>query len=238
MNMKSKFLALIIGAATLGAVQQATAADLPPAAPVPYNAPAVVAAFNWTGVYVGVYGGYGFGTLQNSGLLGQDISLSGGMAGGTIGYNYQPVGSAFVFGVEADGGWADISAKDSFSAGGVTVTEQTKIQATASARARIGAAFDRLLVYATGGGGWVRNKLTFGVSAPAFGITGSVSDTQNHMGYVVGAGFELPFVPNWSFKAEYLYWGMGSENYFQSTVNLASGDVNFHTVKLGVNYRF
>ena len=52
---------------------------------------------------------------------------------------------------------------------------------------------------------------------------------------MVGAGIEQAFLPNWSAKVEYLYFGLGDKTYF-GAVN--SGDLNFHTIKFGLNYRF
>jgi outer membrane immunogenic protein len=90
----------------------------------------------------------------------------------------------------------------------------------------------------TGGGAWARNEIA--ISVAVGGLAAGVVDTQNHMGYAVGGGWEYAFAPNWSTKIEYLYLDYGSENYFQSQlgVGIASGDLDMHTIKFGVNYRF
>jgi outer membrane immunogenic protein len=223
--MKHATLAAV-GIAFFSLLGAASAADIPPAQP--YRAPAMVpASFNWTGFYLGAYGGYAFGAGDVSGF-------DGWMAGGTIGYNYQPVGSAFVFGIEADGGWTNFGDSTTFIAPGVVFTASSEAKATATLRARFGAAFDRTLVYVTGGGAWLRNEISLGLAIAGVGAIGA-TDTRNHMGYAVGGGLEYAFTPNWSVKAEYLYLGLGSENYFSI---VPSGDVNIHTVKLGLNYRF
>ena len=77
----------------------AAAADIPRG--VPYRAPAYVTAFNWTGFYAGLHGGYGW-----SGSDG--IDLRGGFIGGQFGYNWQGAGSPWVFGLEFDSAWADL----------------------------------------------------------------------------------------------------------------------------------
>ena len=77
-----------------------------------------------------------------------------------------------------------------------------------SARGRVGYAFDRTMVYATGGVGWINNEVT--VNATVGPFTVGVSDSQMHIGGVVGAGVEHAFAPNWSVKAEYLYAIYGS----------------------------
>jgi outer membrane immunogenic protein len=204
----------------------AAAADLPQR-PV-YKAPIVAPAFNWTGFYLGVYGGYAFGTGDTDGF-------NGGMAGGTIGYNWQALGSPWVFGLEGDGGWTNYGDSVSVTAGGVTATVSSEAKAMATFRARVGYAWDRTMLYATGGGAWMRNELSASVAVAGVGAAG-ISDTQNHFGYAVGAGIEHAFLPNWSAKVEYLYLGLGSENYFNGAVR--SGDLNAHTVKFGLNYRF
>ncbi len=87
----------------------ASAADLPRGA-VPYKAPAYVAQYNWTGFYLGINGGGAWGDSDWNGFAVSN-SPSGGMIGGTAGYNWQGAGSPWVFGLEGDIAWANI--KDS-----------------------------------------------------------------------------------------------------------------------------
>src|SRR5437016_1047173 len=97
---------LLLSAAVLAVSTSANAADLRPA-PMPTKAPPVAYVtppFSWTGFYIGVNGGGGWGS-SHSDLTGH-TSTSGGMAGGTVGYNLQ-MGS-WVFGLEADIDWSDI----------------------------------------------------------------------------------------------------------------------------------
>jgi outer membrane immunogenic protein len=221
MIRKLAIAAALIGAALL----PASAADLP-RGPMVTKAPVIAPSFNWTGFYLGAYGGYAWGSGDWDGS-------NGGMAGGTIGYNWQAPGSMWVFGIEGDGGWTNFGDSVTVTAGGLTATAFTEAEATATLRARLGAAWDRTLFYVTGGGAWVRNEI--GVNVAGLGLVAGASDTQNHFGYVVGAGIEHAFLPNWSAKVEYLYFGMGSETYFST---ISSGDIDFHTIKVGLNYRF
>jgi outer membrane immunogenic protein len=192
------------------------AADLA-AAPRYAKAPeASVAVYNWTGFYIGGFGGY---ASENSST---DPKMSGGFAGGTIGYNWQT--SNIVYGLEADGGWADVNA--SATALGVTVT--SRINELGTVRGRLGFAVNQVLFYGTGGYAWIDNKL----SASAFGLT--LSESHFHSGWTVGAGVEAFFAPNWSVKGEYLYRSLGSENYF----GVPSGTLNLHSGQVGVNYHF
>jgi outer membrane immunogenic protein len=208
------------------AAYPAAAADLPRSAPA-YRAPVMAPIFNWTGFYLGVYGGYAFGSGSTSGF-------DGGLAGGTIGYNWQAAGSPWVFGIEADGGWTIFGDSASATVGGVSVSVFSEAQATATLRGRLGYAWERTMLYVTGGGAWARNEIGLNVAVAGVGAAG-ISDTQNHFGFAVGGGFGQAFAPNWSAKVEYLYLGLGSETYF-GAVN--SGDIDVHTIKAGLNYRF
>jgi outer membrane immunogenic protein len=204
-------------------IAPAAAADL---AARPYTkAPAAAIAINnWTGFYLGAMGGY---AQENSSGIG---TLSGGFAGGTAGYNWQT--GALVLGLEVDGAWADIGANVGLF-GGLAAVDYT-IRATGTVRGRIGYAFDSVLLYGTGGYAWSDNRL----SATALGLT--VSDSQFHSGWTVGAGVEVMFAPRWSVKAEYLYKSLESANYFSGTVpgGIASGTINLNSVQVGVNYHF
>ena len=169
-------------------------------------------------------GGYGWGT--NAG--------NGGFGGGTVGYNWQFPGSQFVFGIEVDAAGASI--KDSFTEdqGGILVTQDSKISSFGSVTGRAGFAMDAVLFYAKGGYAWANNKST--ISAPMLGITSS--DSKTHSGYTLGGGVEYMFAPNWSAKGEYMFTSLGSENYNLLGDQLASGTIDFHTIKVGVNYHF
>ena len=80
----------------------------PRPAPAPYYKapPAFIPLYNWTGFYIGVNGGGGWGrsTWDTAG----GFNISGGLVGGTVGYNYQY--DQAVFGVEGDIDWANIKA--------------------------------------------------------------------------------------------------------------------------------
>jgi len=202
------------GMLVLSAFAPAMAADM--AARAPYvKAPPPVAFTNWTGFYIGGFGGY---ASENSG----NPKMEGGFAGGTIGYNWQA--GNIVYGLEADGGWADVDA--SISALGTTV--KSKTDALGTVRGRFGFAVDKVLFYGTGGYAWIDNK----ISVTALGLTASQSNF--HSGWTVGAGIEAFIAPQWSIKGEYLYRSLGSENYF----GVRSGDLNLHSVQFGVNYHF
>jgi outer membrane immunogenic protein len=222
-NMKQLLLA---GVAAVSVASAASAADMQAR---PYKAPPpavmISPAYNWSGFYLGAMGGWGGG-----GNVG-----SGGFGGGTVGYNWQFPGSQFVFGVEVDAAGASI--KDSFTddlGGGILITQDSKINSLGSVTGRAGFAMDALLLYAKGGFAWANNKTT--ISVPLLGA--SSSDSHTHTGYTLGGGLEYLFSPSWSAKAEYMYTNLGSENYNLLCDSLPSGTIDFHTVKVGVNYHF
>lgn len=202
-------------------IAPAAAADL---AARPYTkAPAAIAVNNWSGFYLGAMGGY---AQENSSGIG---TLSGGFAGGTAGYNWQT--GSFVFGLEVDGAWADIGATIGNPAIGAL---DYTIRATGTVRGRVGYAFDSVLLYGTGGYAWSDNRLT--ATAGAL----SVSDSQFHSGWAVGAGVEVMFAPKWSVKAEYLYKSLEGGTYFSGAVpgGVPIGTINLNSVQVGVNYHF
>ena len=216
---------LLAGLALLVVAAPAAAADLPRL--MPYRAPAYVTAYNWTGFYLGAHAGYGWGGSDG-------FDLRGGFVGGQVGYNWQGKGSPWVFGVEVDSAWADFGRNGRFfvPAGLLSVSSNANYQG--SARGRVGYAFDRTMVYATGGLGWIHNEATVNATVGPF-IVGR-SDSQMHIGGVVGAGVEHAIAPNWSVKAEYIYAMYGRENYFGAIAGGFSGDTQTHTAKVGLNY--
>ncbi|ANW02036.1 outer membrane protein [Bradyrhizobium icense] len=217
---------LLLAGVALSVASAASAADMQ-ARPYSKAPPAaVVAAYNWSGFYIGAMGGYGWG--------GSDSDASGGFGGGTIGYNWQFPGSQFVFGVEVDAAGASI--KDSFTedVGGILLTQESKINSFGSVTGRAGFALDAALIYAKGGYAWANHKAS--LSAP--GTPFSFSDSQFHSGYTIGGGLEYLFTPSWSAKAEYMYTSLGGETYNLGGLLLDSPNIDFHTIKVGVNYHF
>jgi len=203
-------------------IAPAAAADL---AARPYTkAPAAIAINNWGGFYLGAMGGY---AQENSSGIG---TLSGGFAGGTVGYNWQT--GNLVLGIEADAAWADVGATVGLFGGLASVSD--KIRDMGTVRGRVGYAFDTVLIYGTGGYAWADNRIT----ATALGV--SISDSQVHSGWTAGAGVEVMFAPKWSVKAEYLYRSFQGETYFTGVVpgGVASGTLNLNSVQVGVNYHF
>jgi outer membrane immunogenic protein len=210
---------LLLAGVALSVATAASAADMQ-ARPYTKAPPAaVVAAYNWSGFYVGAMGGFGWETDAGS----------GGFGGGTVGYNWQLPGSQFVFGVEVDAAAAGIKNNITFDDGS---TQVDKTNAFGSVTGRAGFAIDAALLYAKGGFAWANAKTTI-----SDGLN-TLSDSHTHTGYTIGGGLEYLFTPNWSAKAEYMYTNVGSETYNFGGLPADSGSFDFHTIKVGVNYHF
>src|ERR1700761_290481 len=108
MNRFTIFSASLLGTAAL--VSNANAADLA-ARPYTKAPPMVQAMYDWSGFYIGINGGWAqahdgrFNQTTLVNLGGYDVN--GGTVGGQLGYRWQS--GAFVFGLEAQGNWADLS---------------------------------------------------------------------------------------------------------------------------------
>ena len=224
---KESPLRLIFFALVTGVLSgQALAADLsvppPPRAPVAFVPPPPV--FTWSGIYIGGNGGYSFGTTTPSigGLTGTGFSTNGTVAGGTIGGNYQA--GVFVFGLEGDFDWDNIKGNPSACVG-------CQVSSTwlATARGRVGVAWDRLLFYGTVGAAFQNVK--FAVTAPP--LTTPLATTVDPVGVIAGGGVEFAILPNWSVKAEYLYISFNNQTIGPGTFTLIE-----NVVRGGVNYRF
>jgi outer membrane immunogenic protein len=204
---------LLLAGVALSVATAASAADMQ-ARPYSKAPPAaVVAAYNWSGFYIGAMGGYGWDSGNSS----------GGFGGGTIGYNWQM--SNLVLGLEADVAGADISA-------GATIpgfaSASAKIDALGTVRGRVGVAFDQVLLYGTGGYAWADTKVSASV------LTLGVSDSKVLNGWTAGAGVEWMFAPRWSLKGEYLYRSFSSTTF----ASIPFGTLNINSGQVGVNYHF
>ena len=256
-RMKKTVLAAIAATALGGT---AMAADLPMRSG-PVMAP-IAPMFTWTGFYVGVNAGMVFSdnnitttgtapfTIGNVAALRRPPSISMSdesfTIGGQIGYNYQ-VGN-LVFGIETDIAWVDGSKRvTNVGTSNATSVFTQELDYLGTIRARLGFAFDRALIYATGGlaYGDVTNRANF-LNA-ATGTTDYIGGRSSvQWGYAVGAGVEYAFTNALSAKVEYLYYDLGRKNVGVNQVNfaLAPGsyasrfDNSGHIVRAGLNYRF
>jgi outer membrane immunogenic protein len=209
---------LLSSVALLGLTAGAMAADLPSRrAPAPIIA--AVPVFTWTGFYVGVNAGAAFNNNDSDDIVFGGETIFGDsdddasfIGGGQIGYNYQ-FGS-FVVGVEGDLQWADFGGTTYVFPNGTVTTDSSDWFGTV--RARAGVAFDRALIYATGG----------------------FAFTDNRNGWTVGGGIEYAFTNNLSAKIEGLYVNLENDDFDFGGVTYSTGDTDFGVIRAGLNYRF
>ena len=208
---------LIIGAA-FAAVSSicAFAADLPVQSYK--SAPVAAQVYNWTGLYVGVNGGYGWGsqdplTLVSNRFDRTSFDISGGMFGGTMGAQIQQ--GYVVLGLEGDLDWANIKGNGISNpaiAGigqGIALDIASKVSAIGTARARVGVALNNSLLYVTGGAAFVKSSANgtsiAGLPCGTLGVLPNCAASAWRPGIAAGVGMEYGFTPNWSVKGEYLY---------------------------------
>ena len=237
----------------VGVSGTASAADL---AARPYTkAPTLAAVYDWSGFYIGLNGGGGsaHGCWDITSVAGIAITPparegcntgTGALAGGQIGYRWQSAN--WVFGLEAQGDWADLKGTNASLTALIPYNNQTKVDAIGLFTGQIGYAWNIVLVYLKGGAAVTDNKYSsyfpVGNIFAAAGVPfNSASDTR--WGGTVGAGLEFGFAPNWSVALEYDHLFMDKPNvtFPISTIAVGRTDNIGQNVDIGtirVNYRF
>ena len=230
----------------------AFAADLPSRA-APTAAP--VPVFTWTGFYAGgSIGGVNLRSKYDE-LTGYGTSggfpLTRGKGNGILasvdaGYNYQ-VGN-IVFGLEGDIGLSTARANGSLVNRFPTYIEtnylHARLSALATLRGRVGFAYDRVLVYATGGLAVAKLRLEGDHEAPVSidpNVTNGIAAVNGwRAGWVVGGGAEYALTSKVSFRVEGLHLGLAGE-----TTGRAGNGCRFAfkksgttVVRTGLNYKF
>ena len=248
-----KKIALAVAAVTLLATGAASAADLA-ARPYTKAAPMMAPVYNWTGFYIGANGGGGwarkcwdFVTPAGAFIASEGChDATGATVGGQVGYRWQA--SNWVFGLEAQGNWADFSGSNS-SLVFANVRNQTRVDAFGLFTGQVGYSWNNVLWYVKGGAAVTRDKYEGSVIVAAAGLAaGTVFDraTETRWGGVVGTGLEFGFAPNWSLAVEYDHLFMGDRNLtltqtvapvgaFSRTDRIRQ-DVDMVTAR--INYRF
>jgi len=212
------------------AVSGARAADLPVYQPPPAAVPAP--ANDWSGFYLGIHGGYGFGETDVSIpalAFAASYDIDGWLAGVQAGYNIQS--GMWLFGLEADIAYSTIDG--SFTSGGNFVqTMTTDIDWLATIRARAGLHNDQWMPYVTGGIAFADVDHTM---TPA-----GVATSDVLFGWTVGGGVEVMFDPKWTAKLEYLYVDLEDVDFAFAAAARAPGtfDDDFHVIRAGLNYHF
>jgi outer membrane immunogenic protein len=241
-NMKKRFLLGILSLAAMAA--PALAADLPVRAPPPYVPP----MFNWSGFYIGANGGWGqsdncLDLLTPAGALFVDgcHDRSGGVIGGQIGYRWQTPGSHWVFGLEAQGDWANFNGTH-VSVVDPGLTFGTKTDGLGLFTGQWGFAWDTWLWYVKGGAAVTSNSAF--VNSTLTGI-GLASASSTRWGGAIGTGLEYAFSPSWSvgFEYDHLFMG-GTDSTFSGAVDprvagtIARVNQGVDMVTIRFNWRF
>jgi outer membrane immunogenic protein len=241
------------------AVSPVLAADLPPVAPP--RAPAVYIPppppFTWTGFYIGINGGYGWGNVDTTDPAGDTFSFSpkGGIVGGTVGFNYQ--WNWFVGGFEGDLDWSGMQWNETVTstefAVGAPITGTNSLnyknELLSTFAARFGVAADHALFYGKAGGAWTNEKYTLSGTdvfpAPIGAVAISGSNTFDRLGWMAGVGFEYAVTNHLTLKAEYNYIDFGTQtNTLSATVGGVPASVGFddkltmNVIKVGINWLF
>ena len=201
-----KFLLGTVGLMALGIAAPASAADLA-ARPYTKAPPAPVAViYDWSGFYIGANGGWGtsrkcWDFLDPAGAFVASEGChdaDGGTAGGQIGYRWQT--GTWVFGLEAQGNWADFKGSN-VSLFTPAFRTDSRIDAFGLFTGQIGWAANNVLFYVKGGAAVVSDRYRFFDTVTGIQVVNGVDDTR--WGATVGAGLEYGFAPNWSVGVEY-----------------------------------
>jgi outer membrane immunogenic protein len=205
---------------------------------------------NWSGCTLGFVGGGAWGSSRhvanspdpmiNGMPITNPFQLSGGLAGGTVGCNYQV--NRIVFGLEDDFSWTNLRGTGPDMAPFSTLnSSQTSAKWLDTLRGRAGFTWGHSLLYATGGAAFASSAAN--ICAIATGAC--VSNARTRTGWVAGAGIEYAMLSNLSLKLEYLHADFGSESYFNTQVALGQVTVITRNVRLtedivraGLNWRF
>jgi outer membrane immunogenic protein len=242
-NAMRKFLLATVGLIAVGMAAPASAADMAVKAPPPAPLPVI---YNWSGFYIGANGGWGqsrncWDFVDVAGVVFADgcRERSGGLVGGQIGYRWQA--SQWVFGLEAQGDWADLR-HTHVSLLDPTLSTRIKTDGIGLFTGQIGYAWNAALLYVKGGAAVTGNR--FSIFDNLTGIELAAA-SSTRWGGAVGVGFEYGFTPNWSVGVEYDHLFMGHANNSFTIVdpriagfinNRISQDVDMVTLR--INYRF
>jgi outer membrane immunogenic protein len=199
-----KFLLGAAGFVALVLTAPASAADLA-ARPYTKAPPMIAAIYDWSGFYIGANGGWGssrncWDFLPVAGAVAPEgcHDATGGVAGGQIGYRWQSGG--WVFGLEAQGNWADLRGSNVSQAFGGSIN-RSKIDAFGLFTGQVGYAWNNALLYVKGGAAVTDSR--YDIRNAATNVLIANTGDQTRWGGTIGAGVEYGFAPNWSAGVEY-----------------------------------
>jgi outer membrane immunogenic protein len=220
--------------------------------------------FSWTGLYLGAHGGYAWGEWNGNMIYtpatggdgfdagSKTIDSEGALAGGQIGFNVQS--GSFVWGIEGDFSWSGVEGEKLLlpypaNSGSPAWDFESTVDWLATVRGRLGFANGPILLYATGGVAFADVSARLDLVGIGYGGYGEKSETRT--GYAVGGGLEWALSRNWGLKAEYLYVNLGEfggvlpgmqttscDPACPHTTDGFKGDLELHTIRAGLNYKF
>ena len=237
----TKIWKLAVACAFAATAIPALAADLPAPAPVYKSAPVAAPSYSWTGFYLGLNAGYGWGdrTVQffNGDPAFYAPALAAGpipttlapnpqgfIGGGQAGYNIQ--NGLIVYGIETDIQYSNVKGTAATATSiipypNILTTAQEKLEWLGTVRGRLGVSNSDFLLYATGGlayGHATASSSTLVTGPPGnscannlYCSVGAVSTTK--AGWTAGMGAEYAVAQPWTVKLEYLYYSLGSATY-------------------------
>jgi len=240
--------------ALIAVAGNASAADL---SPMFLKSPSTSAPYDWSGFYIGGNIGYAWGTSNwtaapNSGSLSLYQGLNSFDESGSFflglqaGYNYT-FNNRVVVGAEVDGSAPSFAGLNFLTIGGISnfnspvygpLSFSENVLDSGTLRGRLGYAPGNWLFYVTGGLALSYNQpsltqVATGISQPLF---------LWRAGYAAGAGVEVPFMPHWTARFEYLYTGYPSKSIpFPEYNNLGptfTSNWSQQQLRVGVNYQF
>jgi outer membrane immunogenic protein len=231
--MKTSLLALVTTSSlALGLATSAMAADMPQRMPAKGPAVMYTPPFSWTGFYVGANAGWGWtsgdGSITVAGVP-QTFSGDGNgfVGGGQLGYNWQA--GNIVYGLETD----FQGTAGSGTVTGTTFTGTARTPWFGTIRGRLGYAFDRSMIYVTGGGAYGKSTLE-GTDINS----GPFWSSATYWTWTAGAGYEAMLWDRWSAKLEYLYFATPSDAPAPNGTTALSGSAHTNLVRAGLNYHF
>lgn len=210
-----------------------------------YNEPAPameVNTFSWEGAYVGANAGYGFGKMKATDEDGDSFSIKprGFVGGVQAGYNWQF--DQIVAGIEADFQGSTMKKRiHEYDADlDMSASAEGKVQWFGTVRGRLGGNIaERTMLYGTAGLAYGKVKFDTSIDDGIDVVGQSVSKTR--AGWTVGGGLEHALTQNVTLKTEYLYTDLGKVTLpAVEDFGIESSRVKttFHTVRVGVNYKF
>ena len=219
-----KILLVTASLIALGAAAPAVAADLA-ARPYTKAPPMIAAVYDWSGFYIGANGGWGSSRKCWDAVNGAGAFLAnegchdatGGTVGGQVGYRWQT--GPWVFGLEAQGNWADFKGSNA-SLFALGIRNESRVDAFGLFTGQVGYAWNNVLWYVKGGAAVTDDKY-FGTVTTTGALFDSASETR--WGGVVGTGLEFGFAPNWSVAVEYDHLFMGNRTITATSAGVLAG---------------